>query len=66
MNNYKNKRKSMAPESRIHLNHSMVPPGGLPYEESGKRSSESLQLPELPSKPSQLSHQQPQVGSISY
>jgi hypothetical protein len=44
MNNYKTKRKSMAPESRIHLNHSMVPPGVLgPYEDSKRiGSSETL------------------------
>lgn len=34
MNNYKKKRQSMAPEARIHLNHSMLPPGVIgPYEE---------------------------------
>ncbi|MFO0118429.1 MAG: hypothetical protein ACK521_12735 [bacterium] len=37
MNNYKKKRQSMAPESRIHLNHSMMPPTGIPYEETSKR-----------------------------
>jgi hypothetical protein len=41
MNNYKNnKRKSLAPESRIHLNHSMVPPGVIgAYDESKRGGS---------------------------
>jgi len=43
MQNYKKQRKSMAPEARLHLNHSMLPPGGLPYEEFKKANSvESL------------------------
>lgn len=52
MQNYKKKVKSMAPEARMHLNHSMVPPGAMPYEEMLKKqaSMESLQLPELPTK----------------
>jgi hypothetical protein len=41
MNNYKNnKRKSLAPESRIHLNHSMLPPGVIgTYDESKRGGS---------------------------
>lgn len=58
VNNYKNKRKAtLAPEARLHLNHSVVPHGGIHYDDVIKRgSSESLQLPELPNKPSVPSH----------
>lgn len=60
VNNYKKNRKSLAPEARIHLNHSMLPPGGLPYEDVPKRTSGSqeLLLPELPVKSSQMSNYQ--------
>lgn len=44
VNNYKNKRKSQAPESRLHLNHSMLPSHGVqgaigPYEEQRRVGS---------------------------
>ena len=44
MQNYKKKMKSMAPEARMHLNHSVVPPGAIPYEDMLKKqaSLESL------------------------
>ena len=29
VNNYKNKRKSHAPEARVHMNHSMLPNTGV-------------------------------------
>ena len=48
MNNYKNKRKSHAPENRIHLNHSMLPPGIVgPYEEQRRHGGDNLQLPDI-------------------
>ena len=38
VNNYKNKRKSHAPEARVHMNHSMLPNPGVqgkvgPYDD---------------------------------
>ena len=53
VNNYKNKRKSQAPESRIHLNHSMLPSHGVqgvigPYDEQRRAGSiEPVQLPDI-------------------
>lgn len=61
VHNQKPKRKSIAPEGRLHLNHSVIP-----YEDIAKRgSSESLQLPELANQ-RQISSYQQHVGSISY
>ena len=58
LNSYKKQRRSQAPEQqRLYLNHSLVPPGGMPLSSNSKQnygvndrrspSMENLQLPEL-------------------
>jgi hypothetical protein len=58
----------MAPEARVHLNHSMLPPGGLPYEEILKKqaSVDHLQLPELPQPKGMSALNQYPHGGLSY
>jgi len=58
VNGYKKNRKnSHLPENRIHLNHSMLPHGGispqgnsLGYDGGRASSNDGLSLPELPNK----------------
>ena len=53
VNNYKNKRKSHAGESRVHMNHSMLPNHGVqgkvgPYDDARRHGVDSgIQLPEI-------------------
>lgn len=52
VNNYKNKRKSHAPQQRINLNHSILPAHGQQgkigtYDESRRHGSSDIQLPEI-------------------
>ena len=51
VNSYKNKRRSNAPETRVHLNHSVLPSHGVqgkvgPYENRSRHGGE-IQLPEI-------------------
>ena len=53
VNNYKNKRKSHAAESRVHMNHSMLPNHGVqgkvgPYDDVRRHGGDgAIQLPEI-------------------
>ena len=73
VNNYKNKRKSQAPESRLHLNHSMLPSHGVqgqigPYDEQRRIPSiDNIQLPEIgTSKHSSQPYENPHQGRGVY